>query len=122
MKNTAERDAAIQKLERARPDLLALEAAERAESLALRNAMRALPGMNTGHPDLFRAFMTRFGQLLVSEGGRYGVVLPGDAFKVKGNRLVRADLDTRAKRVDVQMLTNRSKWVTAVRLTERCWL
>lgn len=109
--NTDERDAVIRKLELARTDLVALEITEREESEALRDAMRALPGMNTGHPDLFRAFMGRFVQLLVTRGGRYGVVLPGDAFKIKGNRPVREDLDKRAKHVDIQMLTNRGEWV-----------
>ncbi len=110
---TEERDRLIQRMERARPDLVALEAEERAESEALRDAVRALPGMNTGHPDLFRAFMARFAQILAAKGGRYGVVLPGDAFKIKGNRPVREDLDRRARVVDVQMLTNRSEWVFA---------
>ncbi|MFB9972300.1 Eco57I restriction-modification methylase domain-containing protein [Pseudoroseomonas cervicalis] len=111
IKDTDERDAFIRKMEKARPDLVAIEEEERAESEALRDAVRALPGMNTGHPDLFRAFMARFAQVLAPEGGRYGVVLPGDAFKIKGNRPVREDLDQRARHVDVQMLTNRGEWV-----------
>ena len=111
IKNTAKRDVEISMLVKARPDLALEEAAERAEGEALRDALRALPGMNTGHPDLFRAFMARFAQVLTPEGGRYGVVLPGDAFKVKGNNPVREDLDQRATHVDVQMLTNRSEWV-----------
>ena len=111
IKDASTRDAEIAKLEHARPDLGALEDAERAESEALRDAVRTLPGMNTGHPDLFRAFMARFSQVVAAEGGRYGVVLPGDAFKIKGNGPVREGLDRRAKRVDVQMLTNRGEWV-----------
>jgi hypothetical protein len=111
IKDAEKRDAEIRRLSKARPDLVQVEEAERIESEALRDAMRALPGMNTGHPDLFRAFMARFAQLLTQEGGRYGVVLPGDAFKVKGNGPVREDLDRRATNVDVQMLTNRSEWV-----------
>lgn len=111
IKDTEERDAEIAKLEQARPDLVTSELAERAESEALRDAMRGLPGMNTGHPDLFRAFMGRFAQLLTIQGGRYGVVLPGDAFKVKGNSAVREDLDQRARHVDIQMLTNRGEWI-----------
>ena len=111
IKDTDVRDAEIHRMQKARPDLVALEAGERAESEALRDAMRALPGMNTGHPDLFRAFMARFAQVLAVQGGRYGVVLPGDAFKIKGNGPVRDDLDQRATRVDVQMLTNRGEWV-----------
>lgn len=111
IKSTAERDAQVARLARARSDLVRLEAAERAEGEVMRDAVRDLPGMNTGHPDLFRAFMARFAQLLAPEGGRYGVVLPGEAFKVKGNGPVRQDLDQRACKVDVQMLTNRAKWV-----------
>ncbi len=111
IKSTEDRDAQIRKLEHARPDLVTLEATERLESEALRDAMRTLPGMNTGHPDLFRAFMARFAQVLAPQGGRYGVVLPGDAFKIKGNGPVRDDLDQRARGVDVQMLTNKGEWV-----------
>lgn len=111
IKDTDERDAQIRTLEKARPDLVTLEMEERLESERLRDAVRALPGMNTGHPDLFRAFMARFALVLAAQGGRYGVVLPGDAFKIKGNGPVREDLDKRAVRVDVQMLTNRGEWV-----------
>jgi hypothetical protein len=111
IKDTDARDVEVQRLQKSRPDLVDLLAIERTESEVLRDAMRSLPGMNTGHPDLFRAFMGRFAQILAAKGGRYGVVLPGDAFKIKGNGPVRADLDQRAKRVDVQMLTNRSEWV-----------
>jgi hypothetical protein len=111
IKSTAERDAALRKLTRERPDLVALEAKERKAGEILRNAVRALPGMNTGHPDLFRAFAGRFVQLVAGQGGHFGVVLPGEAFKVKGNAPVRAQLDAAAKRVDVQMLTNRGEWV-----------
>jgi hypothetical protein len=111
IKDTDARDLEIRKLQKTRPDLVDLETVERAESEALRDAMRSLPGMNTGHPDLFRAFMSRFAQVLAVQGGRYGVVLPGDAFKIKGNAPVRNDLDQRAIRVDVQMLTNRGEWV-----------
>lgn len=111
VKSTAERDAALRKLTRDRPDLVALEAKEREAGEAMRNGVRALPGMNTGHPDLFRAFLGRFTQLVTQDGGHFGVVLPGEAFKVKGNGPVRAALDLMARRVDVQMLTNRGEWV-----------
>jgi len=111
LKSASEREAEIAKREVSRPDLVALAEVERTESEVLRNAMRALPGMNTGHPDLFRAFMGRFSQVLAQQGGRYGVVLPGEAFKVRGNGIVREQLDDRAERVDVQMLTNRGEWI-----------
>ena len=111
IKGASERDGLIQKLRDSRPDLRKLERDGRAESEILRDAVRMLPGMNTGHPDLFRAFMGRYVQLLVSDGGRYGVVLPGEAFKVKGTGIVREQLDAVARQVDVQMLTNRREWI-----------
>lgn len=111
MGDTGKRDAEIHRLEQSRPDLVKLESEERSEAKALRDAVRALPGMNTGHPDLFRAFMARFGQLLAADGGRYGVVLPGDAFKIRGNGPVRDELDSAAASVDVQLLTNRAEWI-----------
>jgi hypothetical protein len=111
IKNKTERDAEIARLERSRPDLAALEKRERAEAERTRDVVRMLPGMNTGHPDLFRAFMGRFVQTVIPDSGRYGVVLPGDAFKIKGNRAVREELDRRALRVDIQLLTNKGEWV-----------
>lgn len=111
LKSTADRDKAIKRLARDRPDLVALEAKERAAAEAMRDAVRELPGMNTGHPDLFRAFTSRFTQLVDPAAGQFGVVLPGEAFKVKGNAPARAQLDAVARRIDVQMLTNRGEWV-----------
>jgi hypothetical protein len=111
IKNKAQRDSEIARFEQSRPDLVALEKREREEAERTRDVIRSLPGMNTGHPDLFRAFMGRFGQTVVQDGGCYGVVLPGDAFKIKGNRPVREDLDQRALHVDVQLLTNKGEWV-----------
>ena len=111
MRVKTERDRELRRLERLRPDLVRLEENEREQAERLRDAVRGLPGMNTGHPDLFRAFMGRFCHTITSQGGRFGVVLPGDAFKIKGNYPVRAELATRAATVDVQMLTNRGEWV-----------
>jgi hypothetical protein len=111
IKNKTQRDAEISRFERSRPDLATLEQRERADAERMRDFIRALPGMNTGHPDLFRAFMGRFAQIVIADSGRYGVVLPGDAFKIKGNRPVREDLDQRAVRADVQLFTNKGEWV-----------
>jgi hypothetical protein len=77
----------------------------------MRDAIRDLPGMNTGHPDLFRAFTWRFVQLAVQTGGRVGVVLPGDAFKIAGGTDVREQLVAVCSEIQPQMLTNKAGWV-----------
>src|SRR5262249_52220800 len=77
----------------------------------LRNALRTLPGMNTGHPDLFRAFIWRFIQLVVRRQANFGVVLPGDAFKIKGGAKLRTALAGALQTLDVQLLTNKGEWV-----------
>lgn len=60
----AGRDEYVKKLRKERPDLVALWEQERSSTEKMRDALRFLPGMNTGHPDLFRAFIWRFIQLL----------------------------------------------------------
>src|SRR5262249_52873499 len=80
----AERDRRIAYLKQERLDLLDLWEKERAETEMVRDAVRNMPGMNTGHPDLFRAFLWRFIQLVRPGIGRLGIVLPGDTFKIAG--------------------------------------
>lgn len=111
IKDTAGRDRIIARHARSRPDLVQLHAKERKAGKAMRDALHDLPGMNTGHPDLIRAFMGRFLQLAARDAGRFGVVLPGDAFKIRGNEAVRGQLHAAASVVDVQMLTNRGERV-----------
>ena len=91
--------------------LVVLWEQERTASEELRNAVRFMPGMNTGHPDLFRAFTWRFLQLVSQKGGRIGVVLPGDAFKIAGGADVRERLATASSHLTPQMLTNKAEWV-----------
>lgn len=105
------RDKLIPALKKERPDLVVLWEQERTASEELRDAVRFMPGMNTGHPDLFRAFTWRFLQLVSQEGGRIGVVLPGDAFKIAGGADVRERLATASSHLTPQMLTNRAEWV-----------
>lgn len=109
----ADRDSSIASLRKERPDLILGWERERAESEVLRNAVRDLPGMNTGHPDLFRAFMWRFIELVRPGSGRVGFVLPGDAFKIAGASKLRELLATTCSSVRVQMLTNKGEWVFA---------
>jgi len=108
---TGDRNQALRAIQRARPDLEKELNEEKAASSVLRDAVRPLPGMNTGHPDLFRAFLWRFIQLAANDGGRIGVVLPGDAFKIKGSAVLRQVIAERLRHLDLQMLTNRRGWV-----------
>lgn len=106
----AERDGRIEELREERPDLLAALEAERTRSASERELLRQYPGMDTGHPDLFRAFTWRYGELM-AQGGRVGVVLPGDAFKVTGGVPLRQMFRERFRELEVQLLTNRRGWV-----------
>ncbi len=80
---TAERDRLLADPKEQRPDLAARWEAERSETARLRDAVRGLPGMNTGHPDLFRAFAARFIRISAGDGGRIGVVLPAMRSRLK---------------------------------------
>jgi hypothetical protein len=108
---TAARDKVMADLRKTRPDLVSLWEAERDGSEALRQAVRFFPGMNTGHPDLFRAFTVRFLQLVAADRGYIGVVLPGDAFKIKGGKPVRELIQASCDAVTIQLLTNKGEWV-----------
>lgn len=109
----AQRDRLMEALRKKRRDLVDLWERERAQSEKMRDAVRDLPGMNTGHPDLFRAFTWRFVQLSVQDGGRIGVVLPGDAFKIAGGTDVREQLVAICSDIAPQMLTNKAEWLFA---------
>lgn len=108
---TAARERQVAELRRSRPDLVRSLEQEEVEASALRDLLRTFPGMNTGHPDLFRAFTWRFCQLVNSSGGRIGVVLPGDAFKVKGAAPIRDLFARQFRRLDLQMITNKGWWL-----------
>jgi hypothetical protein len=105
------RDRLMATMRKKRRDLVALWEQERTASEKLRDGVRDLPGMNTGHPDLFRAFTWRFFQLAVQQGGRIGVVLPGDAFKIAGGACVREQLTAACSHIAPQMATNKAGWV-----------
>jgi hypothetical protein len=107
----ADRDTLVGKMRRTRPDLVAAWEHERATTERMRDAVRFLPGMSTGHPDLFRAFTLRFVKLARQDGGKLGVVLPGDAFKIAGCADVREGLTAACANIFPQMLTNKRGWV-----------
>jgi hypothetical protein len=71
---------------RARPDLVVEFERETSELEALRAVLHAgpYPGMETGDPDLYKAFAWRFLQLSASSG-HVGVVLPRSIFATQGS-------------------------------------
>jgi hypothetical protein len=108
---TGARNHALAGFKRQRPDLEVALEHEKALASGLRDALRQIPGMNTGHPDLFRAFLWRFIQLSAAQDGWIGVVLPGDTYKIKGTDVLRCASADRLQLIDSQMLTNRRGWV-----------
>lgn len=108
---TAAREKELARIARSRPDLCEQLEREKLRSASFREAVRWMPGMNTGHPDLFRAFLSRFLQLAAPEGGRIGVVLPGEAFKVKGALAVRELLFGQCSHLEIQLATNKAEWL-----------
>jgi hypothetical protein len=102
-----------ERLRRARPDLVEALAAEQREAAAVRKALTSgvFPGMGTGDPDLYKAFMWRFWNLASASGGRIGVVLPRSAFSAKGSEEFRKTMFAQAASVDLVMLLNNRKWV-----------
>jgi hypothetical protein len=67
--------------------------------------------MGTGDPDLYKAFVWRFWQLVSPQGGRIGVVLPRSALAAKGSAEFRSELFRQAARIELTMLTNNRQWV-----------
>lgn len=104
------RDELISELGTSRPDLVRKLEHEHMAAAQERKLLRSFPGMDTGHPDLFRAFTWRFHQILRGDGF-LGVVLPGDAFKVMGGIPLRELFRDNFQQIRVQFLTNNGGWV-----------
>jgi hypothetical protein len=98
---------------RQRPDLEQLYQEQRRRAEVLRRVLAngPFPGMETGHPDLYKAFCWRFWQLLSEENGWLGVVLPRSALNAKGSTPFRLALLTQADPLDITILVNNRKWV-----------
>ena len=96
-----------------RPDLAARLEAETQAAASLRRILTAgaFPGMGTGDPDLYKAFVWRFWDLVSRDGGRVGVVLPRSALAAKGSTAFRQELLANAKVLDLTMLVNAGRWV-----------
>ena len=84
------------------------QAADRLRSLLIAGAY---PGISAGHPDLYKAFVWRFWDLVSPDGGRIGVVLPRSALAAKGGDVFRKRILEQAEAVDLTMLVNNREWV-----------
>ena len=96
-----------------RPDLVTKLDEERQTADRLRALLiaGAYPGISAGHPDLYKAFVWRFWDLVSPEGGRIGVVLPRSALAAKGGDEFRRRILNQAETVDLTMLLNNREWV-----------
>ncbi|MCY3698155.1 MAG: hypothetical protein OXH46_00775 [Gemmatimonadetes bacterium] len=99
--------------QRERPDLAARLDAEKDAAASMRHLLTAggFPGMGTGDPDLYKAFVWRFWDLVSPDGGRIGVVLPRSALAAKGGDEFRKELLANAEVLDLTMLVNTGRWV-----------
>lgn len=107
-----EQTAEIKRLRRSRPDLDAeyeneVVVAERVRTLLLEGPF---PGMDTGDPDLYKAFCWRFWDL-TREGGAMGVVLPRSALSAKGSSPWRKRVLASGAFADTTLLLNTGGWV-----------
>ena len=108
-----EQEALKARLRHERADLVTRYKSERQEMERVRQALvgGAYPGMETGDPDLYKAFCWRFWHLTAAQGGRIGVVLPRSALAAKGSTPFRQMMFERSARLEVTMLLNRAGWV-----------
>ncbi|AXV09964.1 hypothetical protein DVS28_b0194 (plasmid) [Euzebya pacifica] len=108
----AKMEAEIDALARSRPDLVAGYEQEVSDMEAIRATLHAgpYPGMETGDPDLYKAFAWRFWHLL-RLGGRTGVVLPRGAIAMLGSQAWRQELLDHGALEQIVQLTNKGGWV-----------
>lgn len=96
-----------------RPDLLEGLEQERRAAEQLRRLLTtgAFPGMGVGDPDLYKAFVWRFWNLVAPAGGKIGVVLPRSALVAKGSSEFRRMLLQTSELIELTVLKNRGNWV-----------
>ena len=100
-------------LRRDRPDLVALCESEVAEMKHMRKALTndTYPGMGTGDPELYKAFCWRFWNLVTTDGGRIGVVLPRNVLSAEGSEKFRQTMLRESASIDATTLQNSGRWV-----------
>lgn len=96
-----------------RPDLVGLFQEERDAAEFLRKVLVTgpFPGMGTGDPDLYKAFVWRFWSLNGEKVGRLGVILPRSVFSSRGSTEFRREIYATGSVEDLTSLVNNRKWV-----------
>ena len=112
-KTQREQEAIKQELRRDRPDLVTQYRQELVQAELIRRLLVSgpFPGMGTGDPDLYKAFVWRFWALVNRPNGRIGVVLPRSLFSSKGGKDFRHQILTTALVGDLTFLINAREWV-----------
>ncbi len=102
----------VARLELERPDLVAEYDHAVIDAKRMRQVLHCgqFPGMGTGDPDLYKAFVWRFWDLLRPDGA-VGVVLPRSALSAAGLAPWREKVLAEGTFSDVTMLLNNTKWV-----------
>lgn len=108
-----EQEAAKKRFRAERSDLVARYEEEVDEAELLRHVLTTgpFPGMGTGDPDLYKAFVWRFWALASRDGGNIGVVLPRSAFAAKGAGDFRKTVFRSGCVLDLTTLLNNRQWV-----------
>lgn len=108
-----EQERVLPKFRNERPDLEGLYKNERARVEKMRSALMngPYPGMQTGHPDLYKAFCWRFVSLVAPVGGWIGVVLARSAFNAKGTTEFRVATFQGFEPIDITTVVNNRQWV-----------
>jgi hypothetical protein len=107
-----EYEARLQSLREERPDLVLEYTNEVAATKKLRQILATGPHtMGAGDPDLYKAFVWRFWDLIRSGSGQIGVVLPRSALAAKGSDSFRRDLLDQKAGIDCCFLVNTGEWV-----------
>ncbi|KAA0274633.1 MAG: hypothetical protein EDQ89_01695, partial [Acidobacteria bacterium] len=102
----------IDELRRRHPDLVEELEQEQEEAAEIRELLVSgpFPGMETGDPDLYKAFAWRFWDL-VREDGAVGVVLPRSALAAAGSARWRETVLDAGAFADTTLLLNSRGWV-----------
>lgn len=108
-----EQKIAKERLRNSRPDLISEYKDEVFKNQQIREFLHLgnFPGMSTGDPDLYKAFIWRFWFLTNKNYGQIGVVIPRSVFVQKGSEKFRKEIFNKANIVDVCILLNSKGWV-----------
>lgn len=96
-----------------RPDLVRGLDEETERQLKLRKVLLSgnFLGLATGDPDLYKAFSSRFANLIEAVFGAIGVVLPRAALASKGAEEFRKEMFAKLGQLKITTLINKGRWV-----------